>query len=82
MELDSEDDLQIDEIEEISLSDVAEFFFDPWTDETGYLFHLLEVELPANLKYLLSEKWKENQREDKWFLPGMFCPRSQVVQFF
>ena len=82
MELDSDDDLQIDEIKEISLCDIAEFFFDSWTDETGWLFHLLEVELPANLKYLLSEDKNENQRENKWFFPGMFCSRSQVVQFF
>ena len=82
MELDLDEDLQIDEIDEISLTGIAEFFFDSWTDQTGWLFHLLEVELPENLKYLLSEDKNENQREHKWFFPGMFCPRSQVVRFF
>ena len=82
IELDSDEDLNLDSLDEISISDIAQFFFDAWTDETGWLFHFLEVELPVNLKYLLSEKVSENQRQMQWFVPGMFCSRSQVVQFF
>ena len=82
IELDSDEDLNLDSLEEISISDIAQFFFDAWADETGWLFHFLEVELPVNLKYLLSEKVNENQRQMQWFVPGMFCSRSQVVQFF
>ena len=76
------EDMGLDEEEPISLVDIAQYFFDTWTGETGWLFHFLEVELPSNLKHLLDNKTDENIQEEKWYYPGMmFCPRHQVIRF-
>ena len=80
VELDTDDDLRMEE-DLMCLSNIADYFFDEWTDQTGWLFHELVVELPSNLKTLLSENEEENQRIMEWFYPGMFCPRNQVIQF-
>lgn len=81
VELDTDDDLRMEEEDLMCLSNIADYFFDEWTDQTGWLFHELVVELPSNLKTLLSENEGENQRIMEWFYPGMFCPRNQVIQF-
>ena len=81
IELDLDEDLYLDSPDEVSLSSIAGFFFEQWTEETNWLFHLLEVEIPTALRHLLSEDIRMNQKEEKWFFPGMFCPRHQVVRF-
>ena len=81
VELDLDEDLKIDAPNEICLSSIAAYFFDEWTGETGWLFHAIEVKLPPDLRHILSDNFRNNQEEQSWFLPGMFCPRYQVVLF-